>query len=371
VILFYFGADDTWNNLNKRGFYRRNTCLLKAFKDSDQIEKIYLVHRTIRPKLLKQMKNKPDSGDKVQDIFFATIFSEKKVFNSINRWLIQKQLLRQTGYRSKPDDVLFAYWPRGFLAWKATGIAGKLIFDTDHNIIGDPHLDSGQGEERETLFDEILQKADVILSGARSMLNWLRDRGFNQIHRIRNGVDRERFTGFNRENKISGKMPVIGYMGTLSLWIDWDLLFNLVSRNPTWSFHFIGAPYKSQQYEKLEVLPNVVFFGQQSPSEVVKLMQEFDVGLALYQKHPALDVDSMKIFEYLAAGTPVVSTRFHDFLEEDFMGLLYLADSVEELEQGIREALVSTSAKENIRKEFLKGCEWSKRAEEVIQIIKK
>lgn len=366
--LFFFGADDTWKNLQQTGFYRRNTCLLKAFAGLDSIDRLFAVHRTIRPKLLEKIQKSQKNEDQVQDVFFATIFPDTNVFRRINRWMIWLQVYWQIGKLPQGDDLLFAYWPKGYLAWKAGRLKGKLIFDTDHHLIDDPHLDESQREERRKLLEDIMEHAGCIISSTRSMLSWLGEKGYDPVFRVRNGVDLTRFEKIKRKNNLSNQPPRIGYLGTLSGWINWDLLLLLVERNPACSFRFIGEPYKSSEYGKLMQFPNVYLHGHQSPDEVAHQLQDFDVGLVLYRKHRGLDVDSMKIYEYLAAGIPVVATRFHDYLREDFKGLLYLGDTVEELENCITEALTTGFKKEDTRKEFLQENDWLKRAGEVIQL---
>jgi len=341
---------------------------LKALAGSGRFDKVFLIHRTIRPRLRDKLKGKPGIGSPVKDVYFATLLPDREIFYSINRWLNRLQIFRQTRCRSRSVDLLFAYWPKGYLAWKATGLRGILLFDTDHHLIDDPHLDDEQRLSRKSLFNLIFEDSDWIISSARSMLLWIRGHGFSRIERVRNGVDLSRFNGIKQGNKASGKSPVIGYLGTLSHWIDWELLLMLVERNPSCLFQFIGKPFKSLEYKKLLGMPNVEFYGHQTPEEVVQSLKGFDVGLVLYRKHPGLDVDSMKIYEYLAAGVPVVSTRFHDHLKEDFNGLLYLGDRVDELERGISRALRAGNYREYERQEFLERCDWSKRAEEIIQL---
>ncbi len=366
--LYFFGADDTWENLLTRGFYRRNTCLLKAFATLDGIDRVIVVHRTTRPKMLKKLKNTRKRGDKVYDVFFATIFPDIRAFSFFNRWLIRVQIFRQTGSVSKPEDLLFTYWPKGYLAWKATRLPGYLVFDADHHLIEDPHLDPVEREDRIRLMNDIFLTADWIISGARSMLSWVKEQGFENTFRVRNGVDLDRFQDQKRKNRAISKSPVIGYLGTLSRWIDWDLFYQLIERNPSYQIHIVGQPHKSDKQEKLMEFPNVKMYGHRSPEEVAELLTSFDVGLVLYRKHPALDVDSMKIYEYLAAGIPVVSTRFHEYLKNDFNDLLYLGDTVEELEKCIMEAMKTWKMRDKDRVEFIQVSDWSERVQEVIDL---
>src|ERR1019366_2414936 len=98
----------------------------------------------------------------------------------------------------------------------------------------------------------------------------------------------------------------IGYLGMLSRWVDSGLLLQLVVRNPEWKFIIAGPQYNTVAFSRLEPCSNVELRGEVSAKEVPTLLATFDIGLALYRREPWLDGDSMKIFEYLAAGIPVV-----------------------------------------------------------------
>ncbi len=140
------------------------------------------------------------------------------------------------------------------------------------------------------------------------MLDWFRDHGFDKGVLLRNGVESGRFQPASQP---AGEKPfTIGYCGTLSRWIDYELFANLARKNPQWKFVIIGKPWLTEDWRVLEGLPNVSLLGEKQADEVARLIPTFDAALNLYRKHPALDVDSMKLYEYIAAGVPVVSTRY-------------------------------------------------------------
>lgn len=103
--------------------------------------------------------------------------------------------------------------------------------------------------------------------------------------------------------------------------------------------------------------------GPVKADDVPATLKSFDVALNLYRNEPWLDVDSMKLYEYLAVGVPVVSLNYHPYLDEDFEHLLYLANNVQEIETQIRKIL-ETKSNHVSASDFIMKSTWDKRVEQ-------
>lgn len=366
MVLYFFGADKPWHELSSIGFNRRNTNLLKSFVENDQVEKVYVIHRTIKTKFFKKVLS-TNNTKKVKDIFFASLFPETRVTKILNNWIIRIQLLLQTFHFNDKEDLLFCYLIKGFQDLKVSGIKGRIIFDTDHNLIENLYLSSEQRISTGIFLVNIASKVDWYISSSRSMIEWLNHRGIFNTYRIRNAVDWKRFENI-KVNKSHDKIPIIGYCGTLSKWIDWDFLCQLLIMRPQWCFTFIGSPYNNDGYKKLLSFPNVKLLGKKSSYSIPHILNSFDICLVLYKNMQGLDVDSMKIFEYLAAGVPVISTRYHHYLKEDFNDLLNLADSPEDVIKKVEKILTYREESTSI-KYFLSKHTWNQRVEEIIKLV--
>ncbi|HVZ97127.1 MAG TPA: hypothetical protein VG847_09650, partial [Chitinophagaceae bacterium] len=145
-------------------------------------------------------------------------------------------------------------------------------------------------------------------------------------------VDASRFTiNPNRKRK---KFSAV-YCGVLSEWINYDLFFEIISENPDMDFHVIGKPFISEAYKRLMSFPNVSILGEKSPEEIVDLLGQYHVGLGFYKTLSGLDGDSMKLYEYLAAGLPVLCTEYHAALRNDFDDLLFLCNNSVEFNRAL------------------------------------
>lgn len=101
--------------------------------------------------------------------------------------------------------------------------------------------------------------------------------------------------------------PVIGYVGGLHRFVDYDLLFEMVRRRPEWSWVFVGAI--TADIGRLDSFGNVQMLGQQPHDRLAEFINRFDVCAVPYVNTlSTATVVPMKVNEYLAMGKPVVST---------------------------------------------------------------
>lgn len=364
--LIYFGVDSPWTVLLNEGFKRRNTHLLRSFANSGIYNQVIAVHFTTRQDALKAIFSKKDKLAAVHDVFVSNLLVNSLkggFFACINRFFYRFQIWAQ-GVRKfdRKENIIFCYWPKGYLFHKKLALTGRVFFDTDHNIIHDENLNQKQQKAQLETLLYAGKNSELVLSSTRSMLEWYRENGFSNLYRLRNGITPERFTNFP-EAKRQFSNPVIGYIGTVSKWIDYETYEKLIENNPQWDFPIYGPSYKTETYKKLQSFKNVHFMGPVKADDVPATLKSFDVALNLYRNEPWLDVDSMKLYEYLAEGVPVVSLNYHPHLDEDFEHLLYLANDAGEMESQIRKIL-DCKRNDLAVNDFIMKSTWDKRVEQ-------
>ena len=365
--LFFFGADKPWSILQNDGFRRRNTWMLKAFYESNAFTEIYAVFKTSRYKAIKSIFTRNRST--INDVFLASFlpeFIENNFLKKINHYLYKLQLNLQ-GVKNVSDDsnIIWCYQIKGYTQAKTINLKGRYFFDSDHNIIDDTNLEIARRTKQQEILLKAAIKCELVISSARSMLNWFKNQGFKNALRIRNGINLERFKDLE---KVRNEKITIGYLGTLSRWIDYELFENLVKNNLKYDFVIIGEEYKSYDSQILKNYSNVKFIGDKSPDGIPGLITKFDIALNLYRAEDWLDVDSMKIYEYMAADVPVVTSKFHGYLEEDFEKLLFVGETLEEIQSHI-DFLVENPIEKDYAYKFLKNNSWLERAQYFIKQI--
>lgn len=102
--------------------------------------------------------------------------------------------------------------------------------------------------------------------------------------------------------------PIIGFLGTIQYWVDFDLLRFLAIERPQWSFVLIGPKGRLARVEKIENLPNVYLLGRKRYEDLPFYLKAFNVCLNPYVVDTtAMNCSPLKLYEYLATGKPVVS----------------------------------------------------------------
>ena len=101
--------------------------------------------------------------------------------------------------------------------------------------------------------------------------------------------------------------PVVGYIGGIHRWVDFDLLHGVASAMPEATFAMVGP---LQVDESLAPhLPNVQYLGQRAHEDVPRYIKGFDAAIVPYRlSEYTANVYPTKLNEYLAMGVPVVAT---------------------------------------------------------------
>lgn len=101
---------------------------------------------------------------------------------------------------------------------------------------------------------------------------------------------------------------VLGYVGTIGAWFDWDLVISLAKAAPKFRVSLIG-PVFSPPPGKLP--PNIELRPPLPHPEAMKALLEFRAGLIPFKKtRLTKSVDPIKYYEYRAMGLPILSSDF-------------------------------------------------------------
>lgn len=114
--------------------------------------------------------------------------------------------------------------------------------------------------------------------------------------------------------------PIIGFVGSISYWVDIELIAELARRRREWTFILVG-PVRTG-IGRLRRLPNVRIIGERPYRELPRYLTRFDVCLNPYKNDGVAEgAGPLKLYEYLATGKPIVSSdmpearRFHAVVE--------------------------------------------------------
>lgn len=135
---------------------------------------------------------------------------------------------------------------------------------------------------------------------------------------------------FEHRTRADAKSPhVLGYIGTIGAWFDWDLVIRLAQANPTHKVRLIGPLYNLPQHAlpgNIELLPAC------SHTDAIAHMRMFSVGLIPFKLTSlTASVDPIKYYEYRALGLPVISTPFGEMSLRGSESGVFLLDGTSNL----------------------------------------
>jgi glycosyltransferase involved in cell wall biosynthesis len=219
--------------------------------------------------------------------------------------------------------------------------------------------------------ERLMRRADLVLVTVAE----LRDKAsrFNaRVFLVPNGVDAESFAdipeGRNGEpsDVAALRRPRIGFVGNIAEWVDLDLIERLARLRPEWSFVFVGD-YKAQRMRPRE--GNIHWLGYRPYERVPAYVRAFDVCIIPFvDSKLTRSVDPLKLYEYLAAGKPVVSTPLPR--AADFGDLVRVASGPEAFASAIAGALSSTHEERERRVAAARRNGWSLRVAEMVSLIR-
>ncbi|MCK5605628.1 glycosyltransferase, partial [Candidatus Pacearchaeota archaeon] len=175
---------------------------------------------------------------------------------------------------------------------------------------------SGDKRREEIMEKEIrlLSRADVVFVTSRALLRRIQNHARN-AYLVPNGVEAEHFSLVIQrglpipEDMRNLKRPVIGYVGAVAEWLDFDLIAYAAQRKKDFSFVFIG-PLLGVKEARYRHITNLHFLNTKPYQVLPNYMKQMDVMILPFKINELTkSVDPVKAYEYLAAGKQVVATN--------------------------------------------------------------
>ncbi len=184
---------------------------------------------------------------------------------------------------------------------------------------------------------------------------------------------------------LKGRMDAfnIGYAGSLHPGKGLALISRIARIRPEYDFHILGGTQKEVQRLQTENdMKNIHFYGHRDHVEVPSYLKAFDICIAPYQHRALIKtgrntsrwISPMKLFEYMAAGKPILCSNLpiiREIVTHDYNAILLpasdeeeWADTIDELKEDaeIGEAL-GRNAYESLKDNYT----WDQRAEAIMR----
>ncbi len=228
-----------------------------------------------------------------------------------------------------------SFWPDVCRRLVETLMPDAVIYDCHETVVAMASA-SREGAAHAWLVD----RADVVLAISPAVAQAVERLGRTPM-RLGNGIEVARFQAAAPE----APQWTFGLVSAFSDWVDVAALQALAEAFPGESVALVGPVHQNmgRAYETLSARANVIAHPGVPHADVPAMLQRMEVCLLPRLLTPvSMACDPLKLYEYLAAGRPVVSTRVPSAVA--LADVVYLADGGPDFGSGAARALSDVRA---------------------------
>jgi glycosyltransferase involved in cell wall biosynthesis len=240
-------------------------------------------------------------------------FHSSRLVRAINARLLGALVGRAARRLGLRRPILWAYVPQAEVLLDTLD-PSLVVYHCVDDIAAHALIDTDSFRAAEARF---AARADLVLASAPELARRMRELSGNVLE-APNVADTQLFAGALGEGEVDRAIaalprPVIVFTGAISaVKLDIGLLVELARSRPDWSFALVGPVGAGDPHTDVSALaaqPNVHLLGMRQYAELPAVLRGADAGLIPYARNELTDsIFPMKVYEYLAAGLPVVAT---------------------------------------------------------------
>lgn len=261
------------------------------------------------------------------------------------------------------------------------GIPGILEVNAPLILEQDKHRGLIDREQAEAIARRVFQAASTIIAVSREVKDYVSQyvTDTDKIQVIPNGVNPQRFTG-----NVSGKDTqqfTVGFVGSLKPWHGLPILVDAFARfqrtYPQTRLLIVGDGKERdrlvQEIAARNLESAVHLTGAVPPKTIPHWLAQMDVAVAPYPPSKDFYFSPLKVYEYIAAGLPVVASnigQISEIIDDGVNGVLVppgdataLADALEQL---WRSPLLRRRLGDSARAKILQHHTWERVVEKIL-----
>ena len=237
---------------------------------------------------------------------------------------------------------------------------GRVVVDAFDNFAVHPEVPEDVRAELLGAYGLLAERAERIAVNSLAMQEWMLSKFGRETRVVSNAVDPALFA-LAEPMPLRVPGPVIGYAGKLGTRIDVELLKKLADAVSSGTIVVAGQTLNADWMRPARGHPRILFLGDRHYSKLPSFLASCAVCIVPHRVGAGENHgDATKIYEYLAAGRPVVTTAIEG--TSRFAGRVTIASS---REQFIEATLAAASGKHVPRGNLRDDETWSARAKEL------
>jgi glycosyltransferase involved in cell wall biosynthesis len=236
-----------------------------------------------------------------------------RLVRALNARLLPALVRRACRELGLQHPILWGYVPQAEVLIEALE-PSLIVYHCVDDIAAQERVDTASFRAAEERF---AARADLVLASAPALAERLR--GISEhVLEAPNVADTGLFAGALSPGPLDPGMaalpaPRIVFTGAIvSIKLDMGMLAELARLRPQWSFALVGPIGPGDPHTDVSLLsaePNIHLLGARSYSQLPEVLRAADAGLIPYARNELTEsIFPMKVYEYLAAGLPVVAT---------------------------------------------------------------
>jgi hypothetical protein len=247
----------------------------------------------------------------------------------------ERQLVRD--FFQSPSDLAI-YCSRPLDIADMPQVKGQLVYDCIDDFEGFAGNTDGKLLARE---EQLCERADYIWVVSRHLQEKL-SKYASKVRYVPNGVD---YGHFSAAQEIRSRRPVdrnrrksLIYVGAIYHWFDAALVSEVAAKLPDWDINLIGPAVFYGNMETLLAKPNINLLGTKNYRELPLFLGQADVAMIPFKINRLIQGTSpIKLFEYFAAGLPVVTTMMPEVEPYQERGVAACRESATEFAQAVED----------------------------------
>ena len=368
-----FGHNDWWV-WQRQGFCTRNAALVRELAARDEVAGLVVVdsprwgRRTHRPAAARR-EAVSVVGPKTLAVRYAYALplpSTWRMGRRVNERLVSPRLVRRLSAASDAGEPTVVWVADPRLVEAALRVPHDLfVFDA----IDDWRRHAWAGEATVSHGYRLAARhADVVFAVHPRLLELLQPGGHGEV--LFNAVDAQPWADAAPAEEIRGRPGLlVGYAGMIQRRVDAPLLAATTRLLPETRFMLIGRVSSAYRRELGDPGPNVWLAGQRPYRELPGLVAACDVCIVPHVRDElTATMDPLKLYEYAAAGKPVVSTVPSP--NPALAGQAAIALGAEAFAAAIAvEARDDDDSRRAIRRSAVEHETWPRRTDRVLQVL--